>query len=41
MVTLLGLVLATTFTLYFLVGISPFLFSVALDSFLTWGLVSD
>ena len=40
MVTLLVLGLATTFTLNFLVGASLFLFSVALVSFLTWGLVS-
>ena len=32
--------LATTFTLYFLGGMSLFLFSVAFVSFLTWGLVS-
>ena len=36
----LDLGLATTFTLYFFVGISFFLFSVALVSFLIWGLVS-
>ena len=32
--------LATTFTLYFFMGISFFLFSVALVSFLIWGLAS-
>ena len=36
-VSLLGLV--TTFTLCFFVGVSLFLFSVTLDSFLTLGLV--
>ena len=40
MVMLPGSGLATTFTLYFFVGINLFLFSVTLDSFLTWGLVS-
>ena len=39
-VTLLGSGLANTFTLYFFVGINLFLFSVALESFLMWGLVS-
>ena len=40
MVVLPGSGLTTTFTLYFIVGISPFLFSIVLDLFLTWGLVS-
>ena len=38
-VTLLKLGLASTFTLYFLVGISLFTFSVSLESFLTWKFV--
>ena len=39
MVVLPGLDLATA--LNFLAGLSLFLFSVILDSFLTWGLVSE
>ena len=38
-VALLESGLATTFTLYFFVGINLFLFSVTLESFLIWGFV--